>query len=90
MKIYICGVLIRLNQKIGFNENSELTEDKLPIWDSSECDDIIFLEHTILTNTNEEDNTLRLLFQLGMVEFKLIGDLVRDGKYITKHQTVSC
>ena len=45
---YICGVLIRLNQKIGFNENSELTEDKLPIWDSSECaDDIIFLEVTL-------------------------------------------
>lgn len=55
-----------IESRIGFNENSDLADGKLPIWDSSECpDDIIFLEHTILANTNDEDNTLRLPVSIG-------------------------
>ena len=55
-----------IESKTGFNENSELAEDKLPNWDSSDCpDDIIFLEHGILTNANDEDNTLRLPVSIG-------------------------
>ena len=55
-----------IESKESFNESSDLSDEKLPIWDNEDCpDDIIILSHKVFTNTNDLDNTLFLPVSIG-------------------------